>query len=99
MAGLVLVEFLSLALVFVGADEILQSCLQAGNLILGPADGSFQFLDAVFQLFALDGVQPLLRFNSSKIPTSYNLGEKLGTRCRVLKRGMPHVSLLLRDVG
>src|SRR5580704_6493674 len=61
MGDLVLVEGLRLALALVGADEILQRALQASDGGLGAADFFFQFVNAIFHLFALDGVQALLR--------------------------------------
>src|SRR3979409_2340353 len=57
MSGFVLVEFLRLALVFVRADEVLQRGLALCDCRFGGADFGFQFMDAIFHLLALDGIQ------------------------------------------
>ena len=54
---LVSVEFLGIALGLFGADEILQGRFAVCDGRFHPADFFFQFPDAVFHLFALEGVQ------------------------------------------
>ena len=57
VSGFVLVKFLRLALVFVGADKVLQRRLALRDRRFGLADLCFQCMDPLFHLFALDGIQ------------------------------------------
>src|ERR1700682_253851 len=57
MSGFVLVKFLRLALVFVGADKVLQRGFAQRDRRFGVADFRFQFVDPIFHLLALDGIQ------------------------------------------
>ncbi len=59
MRRFLLVELLRLALALVGADVVLQGCFAPCDYGLGAADFRFEFMDAIFHLLALDGIQPL----------------------------------------
>ncbi len=57
MPGFVLVEFLTMAVVFVDADKVLQDGLAMRDGCFDTADFFFQVADALFHLLALDRIQ------------------------------------------
>src|ERR1700730_6978105 len=57
VSGLVLVELLTMAVVFLDADEVLQTGLAMRDGGFDTADFFFQFADPVFHLLALDRIQ------------------------------------------
>ena len=57
--GLSFAQFLGNPLGFFGADEALQRCFALGDGIFQAVDFRLEFVDAIFHLLALDGIQAL----------------------------------------
>src|SRR5208283_525591 len=99
MFRFMLLQFLRLALAFLGADKVLQLGFAVGDGRLDTADFFFQFVDPLFHLFALDGIQALLLYLCDRvaIPTARNIGENWGTR-RFSRSNPGHILERRRDV-